>query len=247
MWVGGVIGLWKGSQEHPRPLFLHHHHHHHHPQTPPPPSQDGQDAHTIPRFYFPGGKPVTEEVRAAVHAAVQRITDQHPDGLPILALRVLLKEVWVFVCIICCVNCCGWCERVCWRVCVGVFVCLCGHVHPHADPLHPHPPHPHHPFPPTLQVYELPTYLAYPLFYKLVQPGESVVRPRALLDWCDAHNLMGVSEVQRMFEILRGDDRRPFLVQEDFASMMNGILLNHPGLEFLQETPEFQERYVWEQ
>lgn len=110
------------------------------------------------------------------------------------------------------------------------------------SPPHPAPPTDLHPTP--HQVYELPTYLAYPLFYKLVQPGESVVRPRVLLDWCDAHNLMGVTEVHRMFEILRGDDRRPFLVQEDFSSMMNGILLNHPGLEFLQETPEFQERCV---
>ena len=26
--------------------------------------------------------------------------------------------------------------------------------------------------------------------------------------------------------------------------MMAGILLSHPGLEFLQETPEFQDRYT---
>lgn len=138
----------------------------------------------IPRFYFPGGRPVPSEVRAAVHAAMQRVVDHHPDGLPILALRTLLRDV-----------------------------------------------------------YELPTYLAYPLFFKLVQPGESAVRPRALLEWCEAHNLLGVPMEQRVFTILRGDPDRDYLVHDDFRSMMNGILLNHPGLEFLQETPEFQERY----
>lgn len=67
--------------------------HPHHPAHPTSFAQDAQGLHVIPRFYFPGGKPVNDEVRAAVHAAMQRITDQHPDGLPILALRVLLKEV----------------------------------------------------------------------------------------------------------------------------------------------------------
>ena len=147
------------------------------------PPQD-TSSQAIPRFYFPGGRPVPVEVRAAVHAAMQRVVDQHPDGLPILALRSLLRDV-----------------------------------------------------------YELPTYLAYPLFFKLVQPGESAVRPRALLDWCESHNLMGIPVVQRVFAILRGDPSRAYLVHDDFRSMMNGILLNHPGLEFLQETPEFQERY----
>ena len=34
------------------------------------------------------------------------------------------------------------------------------------------------------------------------------------------------------------------VTQADLKSMMAGILLSHPGLEFLQDTPEFQDRYV---
>ena len=47
--------------------------------------------------------------------------------------------------------------------------------------------------------------------------------------------------VARMFEVLRKDGAL-YLVQDDFKSMMSGILLGHPGLEFLQDTPEFQDR-----
>ena len=45
----------------------------------------------------------------------------------------------------------------------------------------------------------------------------------------------------RLFDILRKDGSN-FVQQEDLKSMMAGILLSHPGLEFLQETPEFQDR-----
>lgn len=34
------------------------------------------------------------------------------------------------------------------------------------------------------------------------------------------------------------------VTQADLKSMMAGILLSHPGLEFLQDTPEFQDRHV---
>ena len=34
------------------------------------------------------------------------------------------------------------------------------------------------------------------------------------------------------------------IVNEDFKPMFTHLLENHPGLEFLQQTPEFQERYA---
>ena len=45
----------------------------------------------------------------------------------------------------------------------------------------------------------------------------------------------------RMFDILRKEGCG-YVTQADLKSMMAGILLSHPGLEFLQETPEFQDR-----
>ena len=48
--------------------------------------------------------------------------------------------------------------------------------------------------------------------------------------------------VVRLYDILRKEGL-DYVSQEDLKSMMAGILLSHPGLEFLQETPEFQDRY----
>ena len=46
-----------------------------------------------------------------------------------------------------------------------------------------------------------------------------------------------------MFDILRKEGCS-HVAPDDLKSMMAGILLSHPGLEFLQETPEFQDRYM---
>lgn len=52
---------------------------------------------------------------------------------------------------------------------------------------------------------------------------------------------MQTEPVVRLFDILRKDEE-DHITQADLKQMLNGILLSHPGLEFLQETPEFQER-----
>ena len=43
------------------------------------------------------------------------------------------------------------------------------------------------------------------------------------------------------FDILRKEGVN-YLSHDDFKSMLAGILLSHPGLEFLTDTPEFQDR-----
>ena len=55
--------------------------------------------------------------------------------------------------------------------------------------------------------------------------------------------VLQVSPVRRMFDILRKDGCQ-YVAPDDLKTMMAGILLSHPGLEFLQETPEFQDRYM---
>ena len=45
----------------------------------------------------------------------------------------------------------------------------------------------------------------------------------------------------RLFDVLR-QDGSSVIKQEDLKSMMAGILACHRGLEFLHETPEFQDR-----
>lgn len=61
--------------------------------------------------------------------------------------------------------------------------------------------------------------------------------------WTQGLSALQVEPVVRMFDILRtgGCD---YVVQSDLKHMLAGILLSHPGLEFLQDTPEFQERYA---
>ncbi len=55
--------------------------------------------------------------------------------------------------------------------------------------------------------------------------------------------MLQVEPVVRMFDIFRSEGRS-YVVQSDLKSMLAGILLSHPGLEFLQDTPEFQDRYA---
>ncbi|CAK0763377.1 hypothetical protein CVIRNUC_003051 [Coccomyxa viridis] len=93
------------------------------------------------------------------------------------------------------------------------------------------------------EVFQLPTALAYPLFYKLAQPGASTVSLQAVQSWIVQQKVMQVEPVVRMFDILRSEGRH-WVVQGDLKSMLAGILLSHPGLEFLQDTPEFQDRYA---
>ncbi|EFN51035.1 hypothetical protein CHLNCDRAFT_141520, partial [Chlorella variabilis] len=93
------------------------------------------------------------------------------------------------------------------------------------------------------QILDLPSSLAYPLFHKLAGKGEERVAPAALMQWASSHNLCGAPELRRAFDILR-QDHAGAVVPEDLRPLLAGILLSHPGLEFLQEAPEFQERYA---
>ncbi|KAL4853724.1 putative serine/threonine protein phosphatase 2A regulatory subunit B''gamma [Chlorella vulgaris] len=93
------------------------------------------------------------------------------------------------------------------------------------------------------QILNLPSSLAYPLFHKLAAKGEERVASGALLHWASMHNLCGAPEQRRAFDILR-QEHASAVVPEDLRPLLAGILLSHAGLEFLQEAPEFQERYA---
>jgi serine/threonine-protein phosphatase 2A regulatory subunit B'' len=92
--------------------------------------------------------------------------------------------------------------------------------------------------------YGLPTSLAYPLLEKLA-PGSSdgTVPVASLRAWLDVMNFAAQNQACRAFDILRCDDRQ-HVVPEDLHPLLTGILASHPGLAFLHDTPEFQERYA---
>ncbi|AQK65102.1 Serine/threonine protein phosphatase 2A regulatory subunit B''alpha [Zea mays] len=60
--------------------------------------------------------------------------------------------------------------------------------------------------------------------------------------WMD-DNKITMDMASQIFEILRKPGCT-YLTQDDFKPVLKELLATHPGLEFLQGTPEFQERYA---
>lgn len=73
--------------------------------------------------------------------------------------------------------------------------------------------------------------------------GAEVLTEEAFKRWYDAE-CAGVSRDDRMFRALRGDADRDFVVAADFKAVLDSLLACHPGLNFLNATPEFQQRYA---
>ena len=56
-------------------------------------------------------------------------------------------------------------------------------------------------------------------------------------------NCEGVEVKRHVFSLLAKKDKN-CIVPEDFKALFKHLLETHPGLEFLQATPEFQDRYA---
>lgn len=54
----------------------------------------------------------------------------------------------------------------------------------------------------TMQVFELPSVLAYPLFYKLVAPEASLVSKDAMTAWIAHKRLVSLDPQSRMMEVI---------------------------------------------
>jgi len=54
----------------------------------------------------------------------------------------------------------------------------------------------------------------------------------------------GRSRPARLFYLLLDGAKRDYLIPSDFYELVESLLLCHPGLSFLQSTPEFQQRYA---
>ncbi|XP_012085282.1 serine/threonine protein phosphatase 2A regulatory subunit B''beta isoform X3 [Jatropha curcas] len=55
--------------------------------------------------------------------------------------------------------------------------------------------------------------------------------------------MLAMDRATCMFHILKQSENK-YLTQADFKPVLRELLATHPGLEFLQNTPEFQERYA---
>ncbi|XP_065873891.1 serine/threonine protein phosphatase 2A regulatory subunit B''alpha [Euphorbia lathyris] len=87
---------------------------------------------------------------------------------------------------------------------------------------------------------KLPSFLSSALFRKI--DLEKVTRDAFIKYWVDG-NMLAMDVATCIFNILKQPENK-YLTQADFRPALRELLATHSGLEFLQNTPEFQERYA---
>ncbi|ONM05886.1 Serine/threonine protein phosphatase 2A regulatory subunit B''alpha [Zea mays] len=100
----------------------------------------------------------------------------------------------------------------------------------------------------TKDICKLPSFLSSVLFKKIdVECTRTVSRydfdMDAFVEYWINDNKVTMDMASQIFEILRKPGYT-YLTQDDFKPVLKELLATHPGLEFLQGTPEFQERYA---
>ncbi|XP_022771296.1 serine/threonine protein phosphatase 2A regulatory subunit B''alpha-like isoform X2 [Durio zibethinus] len=96
----------------------------------------------------------------------------------------------------------------------------------------------------TKEVCKLPSFLSSALFRKIdVHCAGIVTRDAFIKYWVDG-NMLTMDVETQIFEILKRPGCK-HLTQVDFKPVLRELLATHPGLEFLRNTPEFQDRYEY--
>ncbi|KAG9150185.1 hypothetical protein Leryth_009769 [Lithospermum erythrorhizon] len=107
--------------------------------------------------------------------------------------------------------------------------------------------------PVTKEICKLPSFFSTTLFKKIDVGSTGVVTRDAFVDYWVNGNMLTKDTATQIFSILKQPNLK-YLTQrlksqstyqqEDFKPVLRELLATHPGLEFLQSTPEFQERYA---
>lgn len=93
------------------------------------------------------------------------------------------------------------------------------------------------------EVCKLPSFFSSSLFKKIdMENSGRVTRDQFVQYWLDS-NLLSMDLATKVFNLLKQTDKN-FLTQDDFSPILKELLATHRGLEFLQNTLEFQERYA---
>ncbi|XP_022149824.1 serine/threonine protein phosphatase 2A regulatory subunit B''beta-like [Momordica charantia] len=95
----------------------------------------------------------------------------------------------------------------------------------------------------TKEVCKLPSFFSTSLFRKIDVNSTGVVTRDGFIDYWITGNMLTLDIATQIFKILKQPDLK-YLTQDDFKPVLRELLATHPGLEFLQSTPEFQERYA---
>ncbi|KAG6785777.1 hypothetical protein POTOM_007361 [Populus tomentosa] len=96
--------------------------------------------------------------------------------------------------------------------------------------------------PVTKIVCKLPSFFSYALFRKIDVDCTGIVTRDAFVKYWVDSNMLTLDVATQIFNILKQPDCK-YLTQSDFKPILRELLATHSGLEFLQNTPEFQERY----
>lgn len=95
----------------------------------------------------------------------------------------------------------------------------------------------------TKDICKLPSFFSCALFRKIDVGSTGIVTRSAFVDYWVDRNMITRDIATQIFMILKQPDHI-YLIQDDFKPVLRELLATHPGLEFLQSTPEFQDRYA---
>ncbi|MBA0732781.1 hypothetical protein Gogos_016848 [Gossypium gossypioides] len=95
----------------------------------------------------------------------------------------------------------------------------------------------------TKEVCKLPSFLSSALFRKIDVDWTGIVTRDAFVKYWVDGNMLTMDIGTQIFEILKRPGCK-YLTQVDFKPVLRELLATHPGLEFLRNTPEFQDRYA---
>lgn len=95
----------------------------------------------------------------------------------------------------------------------------------------------------TSEICKVPSFFSTSIFRKVDTNNTGFVKREAFIDYWVKGNMWTKEIATQIFTILKQPDKK-YLVQDDFKPVLQELLATHPGLEFLQGTPEFQDRYA---
>lgn len=93
------------------------------------------------------------------------------------------------------------------------------------------------------EICKLPSFFSSSVFKKIDVNDTGFVTRNAFVDFWMRDNLISADMATRIFHVLK-QPGKSYLTQEDFRPVLKELLATHRGLEFLQDTLEFQERYA---
>ena len=90
-------------------------------------------------------------------------------------------------------------------------------------------------------LWRFPKFFNKTIFERLAQGGDVVTEAQLVQYW--QTNLQHPDPSARAFNAIKSPDRN-VLTKEDFVPFVDELMKEHPGLQFLKETPEFQVQLV---